>query len=102
MPFLVLETTSFTKLFETLEANEKEWIRKMIQQLEQNPDAGKPLGPEWLREKKYEGKRLYFLIYQKQEKTLLVAFGTKKEQQAIINHIRQNMDEYSKIVGKQN
>lgn len=98
MLFEVLETETFSKLFDSLSKDEKEWIKKIIEQLKENPKAGKPLRFEWFREKKYEGKRLYYLIYQNLNKVLLVSFGTKKEQQKIIAHILANLDEYKKIV----
>ena len=98
MPFEVMETEQFTLLFETLEPAEKEWIRKIIRQLETNIHTGKSLGPEWFREKKYEGKRLYFIIYPANEKALLVAFGPKKRQQEIIDLVRKNIDVYRKTI----
>ncbi|MFH0970810.1 MAG: hypothetical protein V1776_05120 [Candidatus Diapherotrites archaeon] len=48
----MLETNTFSELFEYLEPNEKKWIRKIIRQLKENLTVGKPLGPEWFREKK--------------------------------------------------
>ncbi len=94
----VLETETFSRLFEALEKKEKEWIKKIIQQLKENPKAGKPLRLEWFREKKLGGKRLYYLVYEKSNAVLLVAFGGKKEQQKIIAHILQNKERYKKIV----
>lgn len=94
----VLETDSFSKLFEILERDEKEWIKKIIIQLKTNSNVGKPLGFKWFREKKFKGKRLYYLVYNNLNKVLLVGFGGKKEQQKIINHILANRDRYRKIV----
>lgn len=93
----VLETEPFSRLFEILENDEKEWIKKIILQLETNSNAGKPLGFKWFREKKFKGKRLYFLVY-KNNKVLLVAFGKKKEQKKIIEHILANKEKYKKLV----
>ncbi len=101
MGFEVLETESFSRQFESLEEEEKAWIRKMIAQLEANSEVGKPLGFKWFREKKYEGKRLYYLVYRNAGKVLLVAFGDKKEQREIIRHVLANRERYAKIVGVQ-
>ena len=59
---------------------------------------GKPLRFDWFREKKFGDKRLYYLIYENVSKILLVAFGTKKVQQKIINHIIENKEIYKKII----
>lgn len=94
----VLETDSFSKLFETLEWDEKEWVKKIILQLKANANVGKPLGFKWFREKQFKGKRLYYLVYNNLNKVLLVGFGGKKEQQKIINHILANRGRYRKFV----
>lgn len=94
----VLETETFSRLFDALERKEKEWIKKVIRQLKENSEAGKPLGFEWFREKKLGGKRLYYLVYEKSSTVLLVAFGGKKDQRKIIAHILQNKERYRKIV----
>jgi len=96
----VYQTETFTKLYESLSEREKLWIDKMILQLKSNSSAGKPLKFEWFREKKFEDKRLYYLTYKNSSKVLLVAFGKKKEQQKIINHILSNLNFYNKLVGE--
>ena len=98
MPNQVLETEEFSRLFETLEKKEKDWIKKIVQQLEESFLVGKPLKFNWFREKKFGGKRLYYLVYEKTGLVLLVAFGTKKEQQEIINHVLQNKKKYMKFI----
>lgn len=98
MPNIVLETETFSRLFEALEKGEQEWIKRVVRQLEENFLVGKPLKFNWFREKKFGGKRLYYLVYEKTGKVLLVAFGTKKEQQKIINHVLQNKKKYAKFV----
>ena len=97
MGFEVYKTDSFLKTFETLENDEKEWVRKIVLKLKDNPQAGKPLKFPWFREKKYKGKRLYFIVYEDFGKILLVAFGTKKEQQKIIDSILRNLDAFKKL-----
>ena len=56
----VFETETFSKLFETFEFSEKEWIDKMRDQLIINLRVGKPLRFDWLREKKLGVQRLYY------------------------------------------
>lgn len=98
MLYNIYETETFSKLFESLEKEEKEWIDKIKLQIKENPKVGKPLRFEWFREKKFGNKRLYYLIYKKIDKILLVAFGSKKKQQKIIDHILANKERYKRII----
>src|SRR3989338_3250228 len=100
MAYVVLETEPFSKLFQTLSKEEQDWMRKMIAQLEENPFVGKPLGFPWFLEKKFAGKRLYYLVYLHVNKVLLVAFGPKKAQQKIIDHILANRETYRQLVAR--
>ena len=94
----IYETETFSKLYDSMETIEKEWVDKIKLQLKENPDVGKPLRFDWFREKKLGDKRLYYLVYQNLNRVLLVAFGSKKDQQKIIGHILANKDRYKKII----
>ena len=59
----IYETDTFSKLYEVMEKEEKEWTDKIKLQLKDNPDVGKPLKFEWFREKKFGNKRPYYLVY---------------------------------------
>jgi len=98
MPNEVFETEYFSRLFEALSEKEKEWIKRMVEQLKESSKVGKPLRFDWFREKKFEGNRLFYLIYSDLHKVLLVAYGEKKEQQKIIDEIVRNKAEYKKLV----
>lgn len=98
--FELFETEPFSKLFKSLDKRGQAWIVKIKTQLKINPFGGKPLHFEWFREKKFEGKRLYFLVSEKNKKILLLAFGSKKDQQKIIDHILFNKEDYWRIVEK--
>ena len=98
MPYDVYETETFSKLQLTMEKEEKEWVDKIKIQLKDNPSTGKPLRFDWFREKKFGNKRLYYLVYKNLNRVLLVSFGSKKEQQEIIEHIIENRDRYKKII----
>jgi|SRR3989344_7217141 len=97
MSFAIYKTEAFAKTFQTLESFEKEWINKIAEQLKENPDAGKPLRFPWFREKKFGGKRLYYLVYEDLGKILIVAFGNKKQQKLIIESVLRNLDAYNKL-----
>ena len=98
MVYEVYETTTFSEIYETLEKDEQEWINKIKLQLKENPRVGKPLRLDWFREKKLKNKRLYYLIYKNLNKVLIVAFGSKKEQQKIINSVLMNLERYKRII----
>ena len=97
MNYKVIETETFTDLYRNLDEDEKNWLKKIIQQLNQNPFVGKPLKSDWFREKKYQNKRLYYLVYSKMNVVVLVAFAGKKEQTEIIAHILLNLKDYESI-----
>ncbi|HIH09502.1 MAG TPA: hypothetical protein HA254_02420 [Candidatus Diapherotrites archaeon] len=99
MPFEIIETETFAKRFESLDKREQAWVRKTVTKLAGNPFTGKPLHFEWFREKKFEDKRLYYLIYPELRKVLIAAFGDKKGQQRIIDTIIRNLDAYKTLAG---
>lgn len=98
----IYETDSFTELLNSLPNNEKQRIEKIKIQLQNNSKIGKPLGFEWFREKYIEGKRLYYLLYLEVEpnKILLIAYGNKKQQQNIINFIKDNKEDFKQFLTK--
>lgn len=98
--FEIFETEPFHLLFEKLDKREQEWIHKMKYQLQANPFAGKPLHFEWFREKKFENKRLYYIVSQQYQRVLIFGFGNKKEQQKIINHLLLNKEKYWVVLGQ--
>ena len=83
----VYELDIFSETLQTLEPVERAWIEKIKDQLKDDLFVGKPLRYEWLREKRYNNKRIYYLINPMTRKALIVAFGSKKEQQQIIDSV---------------
>jgi hypothetical protein len=70
---------------------------KLPAALAENPLLGKPLGYPFLREKKIEGRRIYYLIYEDLKLVLLVATSGKKDQHDTIDHIQEHFDEYKQV-----
>lgn len=91
-------TTEFDHDFNKLDKGEQARIKKAILQLKTKPYTGKPLGFDFFREKKIEGKRLYFLIYEEFVVVFVIAFGGKKTQQGTINEIKNKLPEYLQSV----
>ena len=81
----VYESSTFSKIADSCDFQEKKWIEKIKDKLTENLKIGKPLRYNWFREKKYENKRLFYLINESSKKAILVSFGNKKEQQKIID-----------------
>ncbi len=69
-------------------------LNKFIIYLKINSNLGKPLGYDFLREKKIGGKRVYFLIYKEICLILLVASSDKKTQKVTIENIKLYLGEY--------
>ncbi len=94
----IYETEAFGKIMNAAEKREQEWIEKIKDQLVSNLLVGKPLGFVWFREKKFENKRLYYIVNESTKNAVLIAFGSKKEQQRIIDHILINRELYFQYV----
>ena len=80
-----------SKIFEKSDFDE---LNKFIEKLKFNSNLGKPLGYDFLREKKIKGKRVYFLVYKEICLILFVATSDKKAQQKVINEIKYDLEEY--------
>ena len=98
MKFEVFRTSRFEKEFFKLSKTEQTAIAKFEKKLAENPYAGKPLGYIFFREKKLNGRRIYYLVYEKFVIVLMVAVSDKKTQQATIDAIKQRLDEYYNFV----
>ncbi|MBI2580484.1 hypothetical protein HYV85_01615 [Candidatus Woesearchaeota archaeon] len=72
-----------------LDKSEQARVEKILKQLnERGSEIGKPLaGLSFLREKKFNGKRLYYLVYGQWSAILVAAISDKKAQQATINRL---------------
>gem|GEM_PF-5687106 len=70
----------------------------MRQQLAQNGYLGKPLGVPSVREKKYRGKRLYFIVHNK--RILLLVFAPKRDQRKIVERILAERGKYFALMDR--
>ncbi|MFH1390845.1 MAG: hypothetical protein ABIH20_00865 [Candidatus Diapherotrites archaeon] len=98
--FRVFKTNEFDEQVEGLSSEEKIQITKILLQLYEKGDlVGKPLsGLNFFREKKFGGKRLYYLVYKNYFVILAVALSNKKAQQATINQIIRDLADYQRFV----
>ncbi len=98
--FRVFRSDWYQKKFDKLEKFEQERVEKFEQQLKEQPYNGKPLGYDFFREKKFEGKRLIFLVYEEHKIIFLVTITDKKAQQIEIDMIKKNLEKYKEIIKK--
>ena len=101
MAYVVYTTKEFDDNFDCLDESEKIRVRKILNQLkERGDDVGKPLRFPYFREKKFENKRLYFLVYESYMVILAIAISDKKEQQETIDKIVSELKNYKEIIEK--
>ena len=94
--FKVIGTETYLKELEKWQKTERQAAEKMAVKLAKNPLGGKPLGFNFIREKKIRERRIYFLVYEDLKLVMLVATSGKKNQQVTINHIKEYLQEYKK------
>lgn len=100
--YRIFTTEEFERDYNKLDKLEQERVKKIIKQLKERGDeVGKPLsGLSFFREKRFNGKRLYFLVYKSVFVVLNLAISDKKTQQATINRILLDLENYQEYVYK--
>ncbi|MAG02312.1 hypothetical protein CMI42_03165 [Candidatus Pacearchaeota archaeon] len=97
--FRIFTTDEFDRDYDKLDNSDKDRVKKIFNQLRnQGDNVGKGLRISILREKKFDGKRIYFLVYNNYSVVLSLAISGKKAQQATINRILLNIDHYQNYV----
>ena len=92
--FVVIGTETYLQEIRMWPKRDKEHVRKIQQQLANNPRVGRPLHYPFLREKRVQEKRVYYLVYEDLRLVLLVATSDKKDQQSTIEHIKKQLDDF--------
>lgn len=98
--FRVFRSEWYDKKLNKLDTSEQIIISKFEQQLKEEPYSGKPLGYKFFREKKFDGKRILFLVYEEHQTVFMVTITDKKAQQYEIDLIKANLDIYKNILEK--
>lgn len=94
----VLSTKEFDTWEKLLPREHQQRVEKIIQELKQTKDVGKPLGVPFFREKKIDKYRVYFLVYEDIDTVLLVTISDKKAQPETIGQIRADLAYYKEFV----
>ena len=98
--FKVIGTDTYIHEINKWAKQYKEDAGKIPKQLSENPFVGKPLSFPFLREKRLREKRIYYLVYEDLKLVLLIAVSGKKDQQATIDHIKENLNEFRSVAEK--
>ena len=96
----VLSTKEFDTWEKLLPKEYQDQIKRIIRQLKETHDVGKPLGFPFFREKKIGKYRVYFLVYEDVDTILLITISDKKTQQDTIDKIKENLDYYYDLIRK--
>ncbi|MEK6943415.1 MAG: hypothetical protein AABX00_05110 [Nanoarchaeota archaeon] len=93
-----------TKEFDTWERllpkNLQKEIEEFIKELKKGSKIGQPLGYPFFLEKRIDGRRVYFLVYDDIDTVLLITISDKKAQQDTIDRIKKDLDYYKDIIRK--
>ena len=98
--YKIFTTEEFDKKYSKLDPQVQKEIAKEIDQLEENPLSGKPLGYSFFREKKLKSYRIYYLIYEDYVVVFVITISTKKDQQEAINKIKALIPHYREEIKK--
>ncbi|MBS3092368.1 hypothetical protein J4466_03025 [Candidatus Pacearchaeota archaeon] len=98
--YRVFRSEWYEKKLEKLDKSEQERIIKFEQSLKIEPYNGRPLGYKFFREKKFDGKRVIFLVYEEHQSVFLITITNKKAQQHEIDLIKSNLEVYKEELEK--
>ena len=96
--YRVFRTQWYAKTKKDLGKSDISRIDAFETQLKENPYHGRLLGTTFFREKKFDGKRMLFLIYENKKAVFLITVSEKKAQQQHIDFMRNNLERFRAIV----
>src|SRR3989344_8472361 len=96
--YAVFRTPIFSEKISLFSDNYIKQVDKIEDQLEENPYVGRPLRTKWFREKRLNGWRVYYLIYEELKSVYIITLSDKKDQQKTINTIKMFLERYKKEI----
>ena len=97
--YKVVTSDSFNRDVEKLDNSLQIPITNIIEQLENDPYAGRSLKYPFFREKRIKKNyRLYYLIYEEYVAILVIAINSKKQQDETIDKILRLLPDYKEEV----
>jgi len=99
--FKVFRTQEFErKMIKLLTKEQQKRVDKIEDEISQKGFTGDSLGFRFLREKRVENKRVYFLVYEDLKSVLMVSVSDKKAQQETIDKIKIYLPEFRRLMEK--
>ena len=99
--FKVFRTQEFErKMIKLLTKEQQKRVDKIEDEISQKGFTGDSLGFRFLREKRVENKRVYFLVYEDLKSVLMVSVSDKKAQQETIDKIKIYLPEFRRLIEK--
>jgi len=98
--FRVFRSEWYDKKLKKLDTAEQDRVSEFEQDLKKQPYSGKPLGYKFFREKKFDGKRILFLVYEEHSAIFIITITNKKAQQREIDLIKTNLEVYRDVLEK--
>ena len=95
-----IHPTVYKETIAKLPEKDQQRIKKLTQQLTSSPYVGDVLQIKSIREKRLNGKRIYYVIFEDLITILIIAISNKKAQQKTIDSIRSNLNDYRNYVIK--
>ena len=86
------------EVIEKLSEHDQQRINNLIIQFVENPYVGDSLQIKSIREKRFNEKRIYFIIFEDLKAILIVGLSNKKVQQKTIDTIRHDINDYRDYV----
>jgi len=86
------------RIIQRLSLNDQNRFDNLVKQIENNPYVGDSLQIKFFREKRFDGKRVYFIIFEDLKAVLVVAISDKRTQQKTIDFIRNNLNNYRELL----
>ena len=96
----VLSTKEFDAWERILPKDIQKEIGAFIIELKGGAKIGQSLGYPFFKEKRIDGRRVYFLEYEDIDTVLLITISDKKAQQDTIDRIKKDLDLYNQLIRK--
>jgi len=93
-----IHPTVYKEVILKLSSNNQDRINNLVQQLAVNPYVGDQLQIKYIREKRFDDKRIYHVVFEDLKAVLIVVISDKKTQQKTIDSIKLNINKYRDYV----
>src|SRR3989344_1415729 len=96
----VLSTKEFDTWERLLPKDLQKEIETFIKDRKKGSKIGQSMGFPFFKEKRIDGRRVYFLTYEDMDTVLLITISDKKAQQDTIDRVKKDLTYYNKLIRK--